>query len=426
MATAQDQTLELPKTAKRDFLVELEQKYQKEWQDKNVFHTDAPHESELADLTPDALREKFPKWLGTFPYPYMNGSLHLGHAFTISKIEFNAGYQRMLGKRALFPMAFHCTGMPIKAAADKIVREIEMFGADFENYTGEEEPPKAEPAPVVAAPAAAVDKAKKGKVAAKATGLKYQFQIMESIGVPRAEIKKFADPLYWLGYFTPIARADCTSFGARIDWRRSFITTDVNPYYDSFVRWQMNKLRAVNKVKFGERHTIYSPKDGQPCMDHDRQEGEGVGPQEYTGIKMEVKQWSEAAQKALPEDIQKKKVYLVAATLRPETMYGQTNCFVGKDITYGFYAVKDDAVFVCTHRAIRNMAYQGVTDARGEIKELATLPGTALIGTKIHAPLSVNNEVWVLPMEGVLANKTRKLSSTCKRSPLTMVSSPPG
>lgn len=44
----------------------------------------------------------------------MNGSLHLGHAFTISKIEFAAGYQRMLGKRALFPMGFHVTGMPIK------------------------------------------------------------------------------------------------------------------------------------------------------------------------------------------------------------------------------------------------------------------------------------------------------------------------
>ncbi|CAE6438008.1 unnamed protein product [Rhizoctonia solani] len=421
MASAQDQTLELPKTVKRDFLVELEQKYQKQWQDQNVFHTDAPHESELADLTPDALREKFPKWLGTFPYPYMNGSLHLGHAFTISKIEFNAGYQRMLGKRTLFPMAFHCTGMPIKAshlnwltfctlthtqaAADKIVREIEMFGPEFEGYTGEEEPPKAEPAPVVAAPAAAVDKAKKGKVAAKATGLKYQFQIMESIGVPRAEIKEFADPLHWLGYFTPIARADCTSFGARIDWRRSFITTDVNPYYDTFVRWQMNKLRAMNKVKFGERHTIYSPKDGQPCMDHDRQEGEGVGPQEYTGMRMEVKQWSQAAQKALPEDIRNKKVYLVAATLRPETMYGQTNCFVGKEINYGLYAVKDDAVFVCTRRAIRNMAYQGITNSRGEIKELATITGAALIGTKIHAPLSVNQEVWVLPMEGVLANK---------------------
>lgn len=44
----------------------------------------------------------------------MNGSLHLGHAFTISKIEFAAGYQRMLGKRVLFPHGFHVTGMPIR------------------------------------------------------------------------------------------------------------------------------------------------------------------------------------------------------------------------------------------------------------------------------------------------------------------------
>lgn len=26
------------------------------------------------------------KYFGTFPYPYMNGLLHLGHAFTISKV----------------------------------------------------------------------------------------------------------------------------------------------------------------------------------------------------------------------------------------------------------------------------------------------------------------------------------------------------
>lgn len=39
---------------------------------------------------------------------YMNGSLHLGHAFTISKIEFAAGYQRMKGKRVLWPVGFHC------------------------------------------------------------------------------------------------------------------------------------------------------------------------------------------------------------------------------------------------------------------------------------------------------------------------------
>ena len=33
---------------------------------------------------------------------------------------------------------------------------------------------------------------------------------------------------------------------------------------------------------------MFSPLDGQPCADHDRATGEGVGPQEYTLIKMEA------------------------------------------------------------------------------------------------------------------------------------------
>lgn len=74
----------------------------------------------------------------------------------------------------------------------------------------------------------------------------------------------------------------------QVDRRRSFITTDVNPFYDSFIRWQYHHLKCRNKIKFGKRYTIYSPKDGQPCMDHDRSSGEGVGPQEYTLIKMKV------------------------------------------------------------------------------------------------------------------------------------------
>jgi hypothetical protein len=43
----------------------------------------------------------------TFPYPYMNGVLHLGHAFTLSKCEFQARFQRLLGKRVLWPFGFH-------------------------------------------------------------------------------------------------------------------------------------------------------------------------------------------------------------------------------------------------------------------------------------------------------------------------------
>ena len=38
---------------------------------------------------------------------------------------------------------------------------------------------------------------------------------------------------------------------------------------------------------------VWSPKDGQPCADHDRAEGEGVGPQDYTLIKMGVQKLTE-------------------------------------------------------------------------------------------------------------------------------------
>lgn len=126
-------------------------------------------------------------------------------------------------------------------------------------------------------------------------------------------------------------QADHHALGTRIDWRRSFMTTPANPYYDSFVRWQMNKLYALGKIKFGERYTIYSPKDGQPCMDHDRSDGEGVGPQEYTGIKMQVVEWSPAAQKVLEGRLGGRNVFLVAATLRPETMSVRSLC--GNDLS---------------------------------------------------------------------------------------------
>ena len=46
--------------------------------------------------------------------------------------------------------------------------------------------------------------------------------------------------------------------------------------------------RVLKHVHPLPRHTIFSPLEGQPSMDHDRATGEGVGPQEYTLIKMKV------------------------------------------------------------------------------------------------------------------------------------------
>jgi len=336
----------------------------------------------------------------------MNGSLHLGHGFTISKVEFAAGFERMRGKRVLWPVGFHVTGMPIKSAADKLIREMEMFGPNFENYS----PPALDaPEPAAATEkhvSADVSKAKKGKLQAKSTGLTYQFQIMESIGVPREEIKKFAEPNHWVDYFPPIAVKDLNALGSRVDWRRAMVTTPINPYYDAFVRWQMNKLKKLGYIKFGKRYTIYSPKDGQPCMDHDRQSGEGVGPQEYTAIKMPVVEFGERAQR-IKDLVGDKKVVMVAATLRPETMYGQTNCFVGPTVKYGLFpSPNKDELYLITLRAARNMAFQGLLAEPDVVPEsLGEVLGSEMIGSRLSAPNAVLQTVYVLPMDSVSATK---------------------
>ena len=70
-----------------------------------------------------------------------------------------------------------------------------------------------------------------------------------------------------------------------------------------------------------------------------------------------------------------KPVYLVAATLRPETMYGQTNCWVHPDLTYEVFKVKDEEFFVSTHHGAINMAYQEFTDKFGKVNPVLTLKG---------------------------------------------------
>lgn len=392
-------------------MIAVEKKYQQKWAESHVFEQNAPSTEEvpLHSIPAAELRDRHPKFFGCMAYPYMNGVLHAGHTFSASKVEFAAGVARMQGKRALFPMGFHCTGMPIKACADKLVNEIKLFGKDFSGYKPEDEA-EARPAPG-AAPAKKEDVTKfttnKSKANAKTVKMTYQFQIMKSIGIPQEDIHQFADPQHWIKFFPPLAIRDLSSLGFRIDWRRSFVTTDANPYYDAFVRWQMNRLRELNKIKFGKRYTIYSIKDGQPCMDHDRAEGEAVNPQEYTALKLRVLEWAPRAAEAIKGKVPEgSDIFLVPATLRPETMYGQTCCFVGPKITYGLFKAGDRAYYVVTERAARNMAQQGILAEEGVIEKAGEIQGADMVGTLVNAPMSCHKTgVRVLPMETVLPTK---------------------
>ena len=187
----------------------------------------------------------------------MNGLLHLGHAFSLSKLEFAAAHRRLCGDKVLFPQAFHCTGMPIKACADRLSQEMEDFGCP-PVFPGEEEETEESVAAAAAADAAAASAAaekdpskfsgKKSKAAAKKGAGATQWEIMKLSGIAEEDIPAFKDPAHWLKFFPPLAKKDISLMGCGVDWRRSFITTDANPFYDSFVRWQFNSLRKAGKV----------------------------------------------------------------------------------------------------------------------------------------------------------------------------------
>uniref|UniRef100_A0A673HK52 leucine--tRNA ligase n=1 Tax=Sinocyclocheilus rhinocerous TaxID=307959 RepID=A0A673HK52_9TELE len=335
-------------TAKLDFLRKIEEEVQQKWEQEKIFEIDAPTTTEE--------NTNKNKYFVTFPYPYMNGRLHLGHTFCLSKCEFAVGYQRLKGKHCLFPFGLHCTGMPIKACADKRKREMELYGypPQFPEEDDEEEEQKKITDEVIIMDKA---KGKKSKAVAKSGSSKFQWD-MKCLGLRDDEIVKFAEAEHWLEYFPPLAVEDLKKMGLKVaDWRRSFITTDVNPFYDSFVRWQFITLKERKKIKFGKRYTIYSPKDGQPCMDHDRQTGE-VG-------------WM-------------CKIFLVAATLRPETMFGQTNCWIRPDMKYIIFETASGELFISTQRSARNMSYQGFTRENGVVPVIMNIMGQVCV-SKTHS-----------------------------------------
>jgi len=214
-----------PDPVKRDFLVRVEEKWQKIWRDKKIFEAD-----------PDPNR---PKFFITFPYPYINAYPHLGTAYTVLRVDILARFKRMKGYNVLFPQGWHATGSPIVAAALR-VRE----------------------------------------------GDRKQIETLKAMGIPEHEIEKFKDPEYWVHFFRKGFREDFERYGLSIDWRREFLTTYLNPPYTKFVQWQYLKLKERGLVTQGTHPVVWCPKEKKVVGDHDRpDEYAGIGPEEVIIIK---------------------------------------------------------------------------------------------------------------------------------------------
>lgn len=296
----------------------LEKKWLSRWQDSKAF-----------EANPD----KRPKFFVNFPYPYMNSLMHIGHFYTIMRVEALARYKRMRGFNVLFPQGWHCTGSPIENAAQRI-REGE---------------PK-------------------------------QMEIMAQLGIPEEKINEFADPKKWAEYFPKEAEKDLRLLGLSIDWRRSFITTSLNPYYDKFIRWQFGKLKDKGYVVKGKHPVVWCTKDNSPVPDHSRVEGEGETPQDFIWVKFRLIDSG---------------LIMMAGTTRPDALYGQTNVWVDPKGEYVVVQVGAEK-WIVGRKAVEKIENQ--YPEAGKVKVIRDIKPQEIIGKWAQGPL-VERKAIVLPAD---------------------------
>src|SRR3989339_1426848 len=169
----------------------IEQKWIKKWEESKIFQPEVNHKKK--------------KFMLTFPYPYVNAYPHIGHFYTIMRVDAFARYKRMRGYNVLFPQGWHATGSPIINAAKRI----------------KEKEPK-------------------------------QLKILQDLGIPEKDIVKFEQPEHWPRYFCKEYKKDLQAMGLSIDWRREFVTTQRNPHYSKIIEWQFRKLKEKKYVIQGK------------------------------------------------------------------------------------------------------------------------------------------------------------------------------
>ncbi|MEM2699378.1 MAG: leucine--tRNA ligase [Candidatus Bathyarchaeia archaeon] len=291
----------------------IEEKWRRRWEEARIFEAD-----------PDPNRKKC---FVTFPYPYMNGPLHVGHGFTATRVDIYARFMRMRGYNTLFPWAWHWTGEPI-------------LGASLRLKMGDKDLIKA---------------------------------LREIDRVPDEELEKFVDPVYMASYYTRESREVVKRMGFSIDWRREFHTTSYEPTYSKFIEWQYETLRDMGYVTRGVHPVVWCPNCQSPTGDHDRLEGEGVFPEEYTLIKFIFGDG-----------------YLPAATFRPETVFGVTNMFINPDAIYVEAIVNGEKWIVSREAAFK------LSEQLRKVEVLREFKGSELIGKYFKEPIG-GRELPILP-----------------------------
>ena len=95
----------------------LEEKWQKQWQEKKIYHFD--FDSKKKPYSIDV------------PPRYASGPLHAGHAVHYTHIDFAARYKRMRGYNVFFPLCFDVNGIPIE---ERVERQLNITRKDIDRH----------------------------------------------------------------------------------------------------------------------------------------------------------------------------------------------------------------------------------------------------------------------------------------------------
>jgi len=266
---------------KKSKFVKIEKKWQQKWEKAKIFESNV---------------SKKPKFFLTIPYPYVNGGMHIGAAFTFLRGDSYARFKRMNGFNVLYPQGFHATGEPIVGAIERLAKNDSV-----------------------------------------------QISTFKLFGASNADIKNFIKhgaqftAKYWMKKWIQTLK----NAGSSVDWRRTFITTTMTPTYSRFIEWQYNTLKKKGYVVQGTHPVIWCPHDKSPTGDHDRLEGEGESTIEYTLLKFKLDSGE----------------ILPCGTLRPETIYGATNLWINPEVEYAKANVGNE-IWIISKPAVEKLADQ--------------------------------------------------------------------
>lgn len=287
-------------------------------------------EWEKAELGKAAVKDK-EKFMMIFAYPGISGFLHVGHMRGFSYTDAICRFERLKGKEVLFPVGTHATGNQAISFANR-VKENDQ---NWINY-------------------------------------------LLGNGCTKEELKKLTTPEKIIDYFNKVYINDYwKKFGFICDWERFICTT--HPDYEKFIQWQFVKLFKKNlltqKPYFATACINCGPVAVDPS-ETDISRGGQAERNEYTLLKFRLNNEFND--------------FLVAATLRPETIYGQTNLWLNPEANYVRVEVEGEN-WIMSREAADKLKYQ-----KDDILLKEDVDPKTLIGKTALAP-GIEREIIILP-----------------------------